>query len=78
MKKIRIGDTVTASLFGGEKVTGRVEGIEICARGEKYGRAVSQCDMDKHSNGVLDLSCDHWCYFYQVKTINSRGSNERL
>lgn len=73
MKKLnvtlKIGDTVTAVLFGGEIVTGQVEDIQICARGEKYGRSVSQCDMDKHSNGVLDLSCGHWCYFYQVKRI---------
>ena len=69
MRKIKIGDTVTASLFGGEIVTGQVEDIQICARGEKYGRSVGQCDMDKHSNGVLNLSCDHWCYFYQVRRI---------
>ena len=70
MRNLKIGDTVTATLFGGEEVTGQVESIEICARDEKYGRVVSQCDLDKHSNGVLDLSCNHWCYFYQVKKIN--------
>jgi len=71
MKKVKIGDTVTASLFGGELVTGKVESIEVCSRDSKYGRQVQSCDMDKHSNGVLDLSCDHWCYFYQVKSIES-------
>ena len=70
MKKLKIGDTVTATLFGGEEVTGKVEDIQICRRGEKEGRSVGQCDLDKHSNGVIDLSCDHWCYFYQVKRIN--------
>ena len=68
MKKVKIGDTVTARLFGGKRHTGKVESIEICARGNKYGRQVSQCDMDKHSNGVLDLG-EHWCYFYQVEEI---------
>ena len=67
--KIKIGDTVTASLFGGERVTGEVEGIEICAANEKYGRSVKTCDLDKHSNGTIDLSCGHWCYFYQVKSV---------
>ena len=70
MRKLKIGDTVTASLFGGELVTGQVEGIEICAQGSKEGRSVQSCDLDKHSNGVIDLNCDHWCYFYQVKRIN--------
>ena len=70
MRKLKIGDTVTASLFGGEVVTGQVESIEICAQGKKEGRPVRSCDLDKHSNGVIDLSCGHWCYFYQVKRIN--------
>lgn len=70
MRKLKLGDTVTAVLFGGEVVTGQVESIEICARDSKYGRSVSHCDLDKYSNGVLDLSCNHWCYFYQVKKIN--------
>ena len=70
MRKVKIGDTVTATLFGGERVTGQVESIEICALGSKEGRSVKTCDLDKHHNGVIDLSCDHWCYFYQVKRIN--------
>ena len=71
MKKVKLGDTVTASLFGGTLVIGKVEDIQICARGSKEGRPVKQCDLDKHSNGVLDLDCGHWCYFYQVKRINA-------
>ena len=70
MRKLKIGDIVTASLFGGELVTGKVEDIQICRIGEKEGRFVSQCDLDKHNNGVLGLDCGHWCYFYQVKRIN--------
>lgn len=70
MRKLKIGDTVTATLFGGTVVTGQVEDIQICRQGEKKGRSVQSCDLDKHSNGVIDLSCNHWCYFYQVKKIN--------
>ena len=70
MRTLKIGDIVTATLFGGTVVTGQVEGIEICTQGSKEGRSVQSCDLDKHSNGVIDLSCDYWCYFNQVKKIN--------
>ena len=70
MRKIKIGDTITASLFGGQLVEDKIESIEICARDSKYGRAVRRCDLDKHSNGTIDLDCGHWCYFYQVNQIN--------
>lgn len=72
MKELKVGDIVTASLFGGRLVTGKVERIEICAQGSKEGRRVNQCDLDKHSNGVIDLDCGYWCYFYQVKQINQQ------
>jgi len=68
--KIKIGDTVTASLFGGKLVTGIIESIEICAADSKYGRTVETCDLNKYSNGVVDLDCGHWCYFYQIKSVN--------
>lgn len=67
--KIKLWDVVTAVLFGGQRVTGKVESIEICARDSKYGRAVKSCDLRKHSNGTISLGCGHWCYFYQVKSI---------
>lgn len=66
MRKLKIGDTVTARLFGGKIVTGTVENIEITTAYSKSGRVVKNCDLDKHHNGVVDLSCDHWCYFYQI------------
>lgn len=68
--KIKLGDTVTACLFGDKLVTGKIEGIEICARDSKYGRAVTKCDTSKHSNGTIDMDCGHWCYFYQIKSVN--------
>ena len=32
-------------------------------------RPVSKCDTSKHKNGTIDLDCGHWCYFYQVKSV---------
>lgn len=67
--KIKIGDTVTACLFGGQLVTGKIESIEICACDSKYGRAVTRCDTNKHSNETIDMDCGHWCYFYQINQL---------
>ncbi len=68
--KIKVGDTVTACLFGGELVTGKIERIEICARNSKYGKSVTKCDILKHSNGVVDMDCGRWCYLNQIKSVN--------
>lgn len=68
MKKVKIGDKIRHSLFGGEVLTGIVEDIQICRRGEKSGRSVKSCDISKH-HGVIDLDNGHWCYFYQVKNV---------
>ena len=70
MRKLSLGDTVTATLFSGRQVIGKVEEIQITRYGFKSGRVVENCDLDKHKNGVLDLDCGHWCYFYQVESIN--------
>lgn len=67
--KIRIGNTVEHSLFGGDVLIGVIEEIEICKQGEKSGRPVKQCDTSKHNNGVLTLNNGHWCYFYQIRKI---------
>ncbi len=66
--KVKVGDKIRHSLFGGQVLTGIVEDIQICRQGEKYGRSVKQCDTNKH-HGVLILSNGHWCYFYQVQQI---------
>ena len=68
MRKIRIGDTVVYQTWSREKKNATVEGIEICREGEKYGRPVESCDIDKHT-GVLDLSDNHRIYFTQVVKI---------
>ena len=73
MKKLnvtlKIGDTVTATLFGGQRVQGKVERIEVCEAGSKYGESVDKCNIDTCVNGTVDLDCGHWCYFNQIKHI---------
>ena len=69
MKKIKVGDTISAVLFGGTRVQGKIEQIEICKSGEKYGRVVNSCNLDEQKDGVLDLDCGHWCYFNQIQCI---------
>ena len=69
MKKVKIGDKVMYTTFSSPTRTAIVEQIEICKRGEKHGRSVSNCDLDRHSNGVISLSDGHWCYFDQVKRV---------
>lgn len=63
--KIKIGNKIKHSLFGGEVCTGIVEDIQICRRGEKEGRSVKTADVSMH-HGVIDVDNGHWCYFDQV------------
>ena len=70
MMKLKIGDQVTYRPWAKEPIrTAEVLSIEICKPGEKYGRSVKSCDLDKHENGTIVLSDNHWCYFDQVKRI---------
>ena len=71
---VKIGYKVTATLFGGTEVTGKVLSIEICKIGEKYGRSVKTCNLEKHNNGVLILDCNHWCYKKKKKSVESQNS----
>ena len=73
MRIIRVGDTVTARLYGNKFVTGKILDIEITRADTKYGRSVRSCNLDKHQNGVVDLDCNHWCYFYQIESIETRN-----
>jgi len=66
--KVKIGDKIRHSLFGGEKCIGVIEDIQICRQGEKEGRSVKSADVKKH-HGVIDLDNSHWCYFDQVINI---------
>lgn len=67
--RVKIGDKIKHSLFGGEVLTGIVEEIQICRMGEKEGRPVKTADVSKH-HGVIDLNNGHWCYFDQVISVN--------
>lgn len=69
MRQLSVGDQVIYQPWSGNKKVATVEAITICREGEKYGRDVNHCDLDKHRNGVLDLDNEHWCYFYQVKNV---------
>ena len=70
MMKLSIGDKVLYRPWAKEPIrTAEVLSIEICKEGQKDGRSVKSCDLDKHRNGVLVLSDNHWCYFDQVKRI---------
>lgn len=70
MMKLKIGDQVTYRPWGKEPIrTAEVLSIEICKEGEKDGRSVKNCDLDKHRNGVLVLNDNNWCYFDQVRRI---------
>ena len=68
MRKIKIGDNIVYQTWSKQKKSATVEGIEICRKGEKYGRNVDSCDIDNQT-GVLDLSDNHWIYFTQVVKI---------
>ena len=70
MNKLKVGDTISAILFGGKRVQGKVEHIEICNKDNpKYGRSVEQCDLREHTYGTIDLDTGNWCYFDQIKCI---------
>ena len=66
--KVKIGDKIRHSLFGGEILTGIVEDIQICRQGMKSGRSVKSADVSKH-HGVIDVDNGHWCYFDQVRAV---------
>ena len=73
MRKIKIGDIVHYKSWGSPITKeAKVEGIEICRAGTKYGRQVEHCDLDKHSEVVPDLDDDHWCYKYQITKIEGQ------
>ena len=52
--KVKIGDKIRHTLFGGEVCVGMVEDIQICRQGEKEGRSVKSADVSKH-HGVVHL-----------------------
>lgn len=69
MRQVSVGDTILYQPWRGEPRTATVEQIEVCKRGEKYGRVVNTCRLDLCDNGTLILCGHRWCYFDQVKQI---------
>lgn len=69
MRQVSVGDTILYQPWSGELRTATVEQIEVCKRGEKYGRVVNNCNIDLYDNGTLILCGFRWCYFEQVKQI---------
>ena len=66
--KVKLGDKIRHTLFGGEVCTGIVEDMQICRKAIKSGRSVKSADVSKH-HGVIDVDNGHWCYFDQVRAV---------
>ena len=76
MRQVSVGDTVLYQPWGGEPKTATVMEIEVCKRGEKYGRVVNNCNIDLYDNGTLILCGHRWCYFYQSRQIIKNGKDK--
>lgn len=68
---LTVGSRIRYMTWSGELQEAKVQGIEICAHGEKEGRPVKRCRYRLHGNGVVDLVNGHWCYFNQIKEVLS-------
>ena len=66
--RVKVGDKINHTLFGGEACTGIIEDMQICRQGMKSGRSVKSADVSKH-HGVIDVNNGHWCYFDQVRAV---------
>lgn len=70
MRRLKVGDTITYRPYGHQNaITANVIAIEICKQGAKYGREVEECDLDKHSNVVIGMNNNRWCYKEQLVDI---------
>jgi len=68
MKRIKIGDTVKCRGGWGslpeEEV--KIEAIEICASGRKFGRYVKSIAETTKDRCVFSLDNHHWAYGNQI------------
>jgi hypothetical protein len=71
MSKLKIGDEVKwRPGFGHDAPqTAKVIGIELIAKGEKYGQPIESVDWDIVHSVVVDLDNDHWAYGHQISKI---------
>lgn len=70
MSKLTVGDTVKwRGGFGNESAKdAKVQGIEKCKPGSKYGNQVDSIDWSKVDRSVVvDLDNGHWAYGDQIK-----------
>lgn len=73
MRMLNVGDVISYRPYGNMMaIADKVTSIEICKPGMKYGREVTSCDLDKHSNVVITVSNNHWCYKDQLIDINQK------
>jgi len=76
MSKLKIGDTVIWRGAWGqqEPKEAKVESIELCANGSKYGKDVKSVDWNTVTSGnrsiTVQLDNGHWAYGYQLTELN--------
>jgi hypothetical protein len=57
-------------------IKAKVESIQLCAIGSKYGREVSQIKWENvTTRAVVSLDNGHWAYGNQLSKINLQVSN---
>ena len=71
MEKLKIGDEVMwRPGFGHEEpMPAKITGIELIARGEKYGQPVESVDWAIVNSVVVDLDTGHWAYGHQISRM---------
>lgn len=68
MQRIRVGSTIRCK-YDNTTIVAKVTNIEICIEGMNNGRKVKTCHPDSHMNGVVDLDCGVWAYFYKIQKV---------
>jgi hypothetical protein len=73
MEGLKIGDEVMwRPGFGHDDARlAKVTGIELIAKGEKYGQPVESVDWAIVHSVVVDLDTGHWAYGHQISIPES-------
>lgn len=66
---MKVGDTIAYRSREGKVLTAKVERIELCPAGEKYGEPMDEVNNKQLSRCTLDLDNGHWCYGDQIIRI---------